>query len=211
MLGGALGNLIDRVRLGYVVDFVHVYWRQHQWPDFNVADSAITIGVALLVLDILRSPGQRRRARGTASSRRRGPPGGSSDMHPRLLTIPAFELFGRRLGPFTLHTYGVLLAIAFLAGLWVVSRQAKRAGLDAGRITDMAVWVLIAGLRRREAAAGRRGLALLPAQPAGAAVHLPERRRLLRRPDRRRPRGLAVRAPPPAARLARPPTCWRRA
>jgi hypothetical protein len=40
-----------------VVDFVHVYWRQHQWPDFNVADSAITVGVTLLVLDILRSPG----------------------------------------------------------------------------------------------------------------------------------------------------------
>lgn len=67
-------------------------------------------------------------------------------MHPRLLTIPAFELLGRSLGPFTLHTYGVLLAIAFLAGLWVAARQAKRDGLDSGRITDMAVWVLIAGL-----------------------------------------------------------------
>jgi phosphatidylglycerol:prolipoprotein diacylglycerol transferase len=67
-------------------------------------------------------------------------------MHPRLLTIPAFDLLGRTLGPFTLHTYGFLLAVAFLAGLWVASRQAKRAGLDANRITDMAVWVLIAGL-----------------------------------------------------------------
>ncbi len=67
-------------------------------------------------------------------------------MHPRLLTIPAFHALGLSLGPFTLHTYGVLLAIAFLAGLWVASRQAKRDGLDAGRITDMAVWVLIAGL-----------------------------------------------------------------
>jgi signal peptidase II len=56
VLGGAIGNLIDRTRLGYVVDFVHAYWRQHQWPDFNVADSAITVGVALLVIDILRSP-----------------------------------------------------------------------------------------------------------------------------------------------------------
>jgi signal peptidase II len=55
VLGGAVGNLVDRVRLGYVVDFIHVYWREHQWPDFNVADSAITVGVALLVLDILRS------------------------------------------------------------------------------------------------------------------------------------------------------------
>jgi signal peptidase II len=56
VLGGALGNLLDRVRLGYVVDFVHVYWKQYQWPDFNVADSAITVGVALLILDIVRSP-----------------------------------------------------------------------------------------------------------------------------------------------------------
>ena len=56
VLGGAAGNVIDRLRLGYVVDFVHVYWREYQWPDFNVADSAISIGVALLVIDILTSP-----------------------------------------------------------------------------------------------------------------------------------------------------------
>jgi signal peptidase II len=52
--GGAVGNLIDRVRLGYVTDFVHVYWREHQWPDFNVADSAISIGIVLLLLDAVR-------------------------------------------------------------------------------------------------------------------------------------------------------------
>ena len=56
VLGGAIGNLIDRLRLGYVVDFIHVYWREHAWPDFNVADSAITVGVVLLILDILREP-----------------------------------------------------------------------------------------------------------------------------------------------------------
>ena len=56
VLGGALGNLIDRVRLGYVVDFIHLYWGSHQWPDFNVADSAITVGVALLILDMLVAP-----------------------------------------------------------------------------------------------------------------------------------------------------------
>lgn len=67
-------------------------------------------------------------------------------MHPRLFTLPGFALFGRELGPFTLHTYGLLLAIAFLAGLYVAAQQAKRAGLDANKITDMAVWVLIAGL-----------------------------------------------------------------
>jgi signal peptidase II len=53
--GGAVGNLIDRVRLGYVTDFVHVYWRQHQWPDFNVADSAITVGIVLLLVDAVRT------------------------------------------------------------------------------------------------------------------------------------------------------------
>jgi signal peptidase II len=52
--GGAVGNLVDRVRLGYVTDFVHVYWRTHQWPDFNVADSAITVGILLLLADALR-------------------------------------------------------------------------------------------------------------------------------------------------------------
>jgi signal peptidase II len=49
--GGALGNLIDRVAYGHVVDFVDLYWRTWHWPAFNVADSAITAGVALLLLD----------------------------------------------------------------------------------------------------------------------------------------------------------------
>ena len=56
IMGGAVGNLLDRVRLGYVVDFVDVHWGPHHWPAFNVADSAISIGVALLLLDILRHP-----------------------------------------------------------------------------------------------------------------------------------------------------------
>src|SRR5258708_27958581 len=67
-------------------------------------------------------------------------------MHPKLLTLPAFDLLGRSIGPLTLHTYGVLLAIAFITGLWVASRQAKAAGLEPARVTDMAVYVLIAGL-----------------------------------------------------------------
>ena len=49
--GGALGNLIDRVAYGHVVDFVDLYWRTWHWPAFNVADSAITAGVVLLLLD----------------------------------------------------------------------------------------------------------------------------------------------------------------
>ena len=56
VLAGAVGNLIDRVRLGYVIDFVDVYWRAHHWPAFNVADSAISVGVCLLVLDVVWSP-----------------------------------------------------------------------------------------------------------------------------------------------------------
>jgi len=67
-------------------------------------------------------------------------------MYPRLFTLPAFDLLGKTIGPLTLHTYGFLLAVAFLAGLFVVSSQAKKAGMDAARLTDMAVWLLIAGL-----------------------------------------------------------------
>jgi signal peptidase II len=51
VLGGALGNMIDRLRIGYVVDFVLAHWQQHYFPAFNVADSAITIGAVLLILD----------------------------------------------------------------------------------------------------------------------------------------------------------------
>jgi signal peptidase II len=57
ILGGAVGNLVDRVRLGYVVDFLDVYWRRFHWPAFNVADIAITAGVVLLAIELLREPG----------------------------------------------------------------------------------------------------------------------------------------------------------
>lgn len=53
ILGGALGNVIDRVLLGHVIDFIRVHWGQHAFPAFNVADSAITVGAALIVLDNL--------------------------------------------------------------------------------------------------------------------------------------------------------------
>ncbi len=52
IFGGAVGNLIDRARFGAVVDFVDVYYRGWHWPAFNVADSAITVGVALLALKL---------------------------------------------------------------------------------------------------------------------------------------------------------------
>ncbi|MGB8517823.1 MAG: signal peptidase II [Gallionella sp.] len=51
ILGGALGNLIDRIAYGYVVDFLLFHWDAHYFPAFNLADSAITCGAALLILD----------------------------------------------------------------------------------------------------------------------------------------------------------------
>src|SRR5205085_5354145 len=54
ILGGALGNVVDRLVHGHVVDFLQVHWKSHYFPSFNVADSAITIGAALLILDELR-------------------------------------------------------------------------------------------------------------------------------------------------------------
>lgn len=51
--GGAIGNVIDRIHLGYVVDFIHVHWGDAYFPAFNVADSAITVGAVFLIIDAL--------------------------------------------------------------------------------------------------------------------------------------------------------------
>ncbi len=61
ILGGALGNVIDRFRLGAVVDFLHFHWGQYYWPAFNVADSAISCGAVLLIVDAFRQGGRRSR------------------------------------------------------------------------------------------------------------------------------------------------------
>jgi signal peptidase II len=53
IVGGALGNVIDRVIFGYVIDFIRVHYAEYYFPAFNVADSAITIGAALVILDNL--------------------------------------------------------------------------------------------------------------------------------------------------------------
>ncbi len=55
ILGGALGNLYDRLVYGYVVDFLDVYYQQWHWPAFNIADSAICVGAFLLIIDILKN------------------------------------------------------------------------------------------------------------------------------------------------------------
>jgi len=59
ILGGALGNLYDRIAYGYVVDFLEFYVGRYHWPSFNVADSAISIGVVLLAIEITRNEAPR--------------------------------------------------------------------------------------------------------------------------------------------------------
>lgn len=56
VLGGALGNLHDRVLLGYVVDFLFFHWENNYFPAFNLADSAITLGAGMLIVDMIRNP-----------------------------------------------------------------------------------------------------------------------------------------------------------
>ncbi|MFQ5960883.1 MAG: signal peptidase II [Candidatus Methylomirabilales bacterium] len=58
ILGGALGNLIDRLRIGMVVDFLDFFYGSYHWPAFNIADSAITVGVTLMVFEILTDRGK---------------------------------------------------------------------------------------------------------------------------------------------------------
>jgi signal peptidase II len=53
VLGGAVGNVIDRIRLGYVTDFIQVWFGNWAFPSFNVADSAISVGAAFLIIDAL--------------------------------------------------------------------------------------------------------------------------------------------------------------
>ena len=54
ILGGAIGNLVDRLRMGEVIDFIDLHWYHVHWPAFNVADSAISVGVALLFVQLMR-------------------------------------------------------------------------------------------------------------------------------------------------------------
>lgn len=61
ILGGAVGNLIDRAWLGQVIDFIQLYYDRWYWPAFNIADSAITVGAVLLVVDSLWPPATRSR------------------------------------------------------------------------------------------------------------------------------------------------------
>jgi signal peptidase II len=62
IFAGALGNLIDRIRLGEVIDFLDAHWYEHHWPSFNVADSAICVGVFLIAIDMLLDERRRKSA-----------------------------------------------------------------------------------------------------------------------------------------------------
>jgi signal peptidase II len=55
VLGGALGNLYDRIAIGHVIDFIFVHWHEHGFPAFNIADSAITVGAIMLALDMFKT------------------------------------------------------------------------------------------------------------------------------------------------------------
>jgi signal peptidase II len=68
IVGGAVGNLIDRLASGGVPDFIDVYAGSHHWPSFNVADSAITVGIALMIIDSFRSHRQAERERAAESA-----------------------------------------------------------------------------------------------------------------------------------------------
>ncbi|HUX74891.1 MAG TPA: signal peptidase II [Steroidobacteraceae bacterium] len=59
VLGGALGNVVDRIRLGSVIDFIHFHWHQAYFPAFNLADSSITVGAGLLLLDAFLDAGRK--------------------------------------------------------------------------------------------------------------------------------------------------------
>jgi signal peptidase II len=66
IVGGAIGNLIDRLYLGHVVDFIQAHWGNAYFPSFNVADSAISIGAALVIFDSLREARREKRQRAAA-------------------------------------------------------------------------------------------------------------------------------------------------
>ena len=68
ILGGAIGNVIDRLRLGHVVDFLELHWDGSKFPAFNVADSAITIGAFCVICDIVREAVRERRLKRAAAS-----------------------------------------------------------------------------------------------------------------------------------------------
>jgi signal peptidase II len=75
VMSGALGNLIDRMHWGFVVDFMQMYFKGHYWPTFNVADIAITAGIILLILDSFRAQPETKMDTAAAGPEKKGAPG----------------------------------------------------------------------------------------------------------------------------------------
>lgn len=75
VLAGALGNLIDRLHWGFVVDFLQLYYRSNYWPTFNVADMSITAGIILLVIDSFRPQPEAKPEPAAAAPENKGAPG----------------------------------------------------------------------------------------------------------------------------------------
>ena len=181
ILGGAFGNLIDRAIVGHVVDFVDVYWRRRP------------------LLGLQRRGRRDHGRRGPGDPRHARPR--DDDMHPILFEI----------GGFPVYTYGVLLAAAYLLGLQFALVRARARGLDANRVMDLGIWIIISAL------IGAKLLLLVVdfdtfrAESARAADADAVGRGVLRRPDRRRRGGDVVHAPPSAAGVERVRTRSRRA
>jgi signal peptidase II len=81
VLGGAVGNLIDRLIYGEVTDFIDVHWRSYHWPAFNVADSSITIAVSAVILQSLFGRSEARRTRGSGRRAHRRLDSGAGSRH----------------------------------------------------------------------------------------------------------------------------------
>ena len=122
IFGGAIGNLIDRVRFGAVVDFLDFYWRDYHWPAFNVADSAISVGVTLLAWRLLVAP-PLDPAASPKRGRKPGAAGGVTEGGPRQLrsTVGAAEA-------------GMRLDRWLCARLPEVSRTRIKVLIDHGRV-----------------------------------------------------------------------------
>ena len=120
-----------------MTDFLRFYVGRWEWPSFNVADSAITVGVVLLAWDIWP------RTSGRPASPRR-----ASRAAPHRLASP-------------FRRYGVLMALGFLAALWLLRKRAPAFGVAPDAASDIGIWLLLVGLAGREAPPRDRGMAAL--------------------------------------------------
>ena len=150
-----------------------VYWNDVHFWAFNVADAAITVGAALVILDMLGL--------------------GRDDMHPILFEI----------GGFPVYTYGVLLAAAYLLGLQFALVRARARGLDGNRVMDLGIWIIISALIGAKLLLLIVDFDTFRQNPARAGDADAIGRRVLRRPDRRGRGRALVPAPAPAAGVDR--------